>query len=645
MMRGLLAVFIAMSLIFSAGSAVAATFEIMQLTDNDTNDWNPSVYDNTIAWFGDAAGDSEIYYWDGNTITQLTDDGTDKGPPSLYDGTIAWQAEMDYVTDWEIHYWNGLEITQITDNKTDDAYASLYDGTVAWLGTDGQDHEVYYWDGSTTTNVSDNDIYDYHPSLFDGTIAWTGKPGVQWQTSEIYYWDGNTTTQLTQDNVRDVSPSLYDGTIAWEKDGQISYWDGQTIVDISSGLSINSSPSLYDGTIAWRGYDGNDWEIFYWDGTAISQVTEDNVDAFTPALHNGIITWTAYDGNDYEIYYAQILPPPQSAPIAHAGSDQSVWIHDVVDLDASLSSDPDGDPLTYQWSFASAPADSAATLSDPTGVSATFQVDVPGTYVMALIVNDGTVDSDMATVVITAVNSSPIADAGSDQSVSVNDPVVLDGSSSGDPDGDSLIDQWSFLFLPEGSDAVFSDPTSDSPTFYVDLVGTYVVQLIVNDGMVDSDPAIVTITGENASPEADAGDDTYMFSEDQSETILHGTASDADGDALTYRWLEGDVVVASWQYVEEEQGAFLALKDVALLSLGEHVLTLEVSDGQATSSDTMTLIVENSAPQAVATGGGVYQVGDPVTVGGQILDYDGDWLRYEWWVGGAIVHEGQVEAG
>jgi hypothetical protein len=454
------------------------------------------------------------------------------------------------VTDWEILYGDGNSVTQITNNNTDDAFASLYDGTVAWLGTDGQDHEIYYWDGKTTINVSDNDINDYHPSLYDGTIAWTGKPGAQWLLSEIYYWDGKTTTQLTEDNARDVSPSLYDGTIAWEKDWQISYWDSQESIDISTGISLNSSPSLYDGTIAWRGYDGNDWEIFYWDGTEVTQVTDDDVDAFTPALHNGTISWTANDGNDYEIYYAEVLPPPQSPPVAHAGSDQSVW---------------------------------------------------------------------------------------------VNDLVILDGSGSSDLDDDPLIHQWSFLFVPEGSNAALSNPTSVSPTFYVDLVGTYVVQLVVHDGTVQSEPSVVTITGENSPPEADAGENTYVFSEDQGDTVLHGTAVDADGDLLTCRWLEGDTELASWQYVEDEGQASLALQDVPLLSLGEHVLTLEVSDGQATSSDTMTLIVENSAPQAVASGSGVYQVGDPITVGGEVMDYDGDWLRYAWWVDGTIHAEGQVE--
>jgi RHS repeat-associated protein len=47
---------------------------------------------------------------------------------------------------------------------------------------------------------------------------------------------------------------------------------------------------------------------------------------------------------------------------------------------------------------------------------------------------------------------------------------------------------------PDGSDAALSDPAAQKPTFIADIIGVYVVQLIVNDGTYDSIADRVTIT-------------------------------------------------------------------------------------------------------------------------------------------------------
>ena len=92
-------------------------------------------------------------------------------------------------------------------------------------------------------------------------------------------------------------------------------------------------------------------------------------------------------------------------------------------------------------------------------------------------------------------NSAPIANAGPDQVTGVlaGDVVVLDGGGSSDPDGDALSYLWSFVSTPSGSEAVFDESTSEMPTFPADLVGTYVAQLVVNDGGLDSIPDEVTV--------------------------------------------------------------------------------------------------------------------------------------------------------
>ena len=135
-------------------------------------------------------------------------------------------------------------------------------------------------------------------------------------------------------------------------------------------------------------------------------------------------------------------------PEANAGSDQTVFVRDTVTLDGSKSSDADGDLLAFQWSFVSVPTGSKATLSDPTAVKPTFVVDLSGTYAVQLTVNDGTVESVPDTVVVTTMNSRPVANAGPDQTVFAGYLVTLDGSKSCDVDGDRLTFQWSFVSVP-----------------------------------------------------------------------------------------------------------------------------------------------------------------------------------------------------
>jgi YD repeat-containing protein len=188
-------------------------------------------------------------------------------------------------------------------------------------------------------------------------------------------------------------------------------------------------------------------------------------------------------------------------PVANAGPDQAVlFVGQTVQLDGHGSSDVDGDTLTYRWSFTSRPPTSQAAPSDGTLVNPTFVADVLGTYVAQLIVNDGTVDSLAATVTITAHNVRPVANAGANQTVVAGTTVQFDGSQSHDVDGDPLTYHWSFTTRPPGSAATLSDPSAAQPTFVADLPGTYVGQLIVNDGQVDSVPATSMITVVPATP-------------------------------------------------------------------------------------------------------------------------------------------------
>lgn len=153
---------------------------------------------------------------------------------------------------------------------------------------------------------------------------------------------------------------------------------------------------------------------------------------------------------------------------------------------------------------------------------------------------------------------------------------------------------------------------------------------------------IVVIPSTNNSPTAIAGENQSVTSNDQISKIIEGRASDEDGDNLLYRWVEGNTELTPWKDVEINGEANLALTEISWFSVGQHILTLDVDDGSEIISDEMILTVENSAPNAAATGGGVYEIFSPILLGGEVSDFDGDNLSYNWSDGVNVLQSGGI---
>ena len=161
---------------------------------------------------------------------------------------------------------------------------------------------------------------------------------------------------------------------------------GDQSVDTGSLVTLDGSASSDP--------DGDSPLTYGWTQIGGSAVTFDaalSVTTFTAPGDPGVLTFTLVvtdslglrDPTPDEV----VIAVTNQAPIANAGSDQSVDTGSLVTLDGSASSDPDGDsPLTYGWTQIGG---EPVALSDPTAAQPTFIAPGdPGVLTFTLSVTD-----------------------------------------------------------------------------------------------------------------------------------------------------------------------------------------------------------------------------------------------------------------
>ncbi|MBW2256440.1 MAG: hypothetical protein JRI25_17850, partial [Deltaproteobacteria bacterium] len=375
----------------------------------------------------------------------------------------------------------------------------------------------------------------------------------------------------------DVAVQL-DGTESFDPDGDTLTFDWFLVAqpdgaDATLDHATSATPSftpVIEGVYSWS-LVVSDAELDSHEDTVILQATRDN------------------------------LPP-----VANAGNDVLVDVGDLVALDGSGSSDPNGDVLTYAWTLAARPLGSTAALDDATAEAPTFAADALGAYRVQLVVSDGELVSLADDVIVNAgaTNGPPVADAGEDQDdVDTGDTVQLDGSAV-DPEDDPVAFRWQLVALPMGSTAALNDPGVANPSFLADLDGTYVAHLWVADAYSTSPPdeVVVTVSGVNTKPTATAGAAfTSVLVGDPVWLDSTGSA-DGDGDLLTYEWW--------FEALPEGSHAFLNIPTLARPSFvadveGDYIVALRVFDGELYSDvATVTIDVDpsNATPVAIIDG-------------------------------------------
>ncbi|MBX2820407.1 MAG: PKD domain-containing protein [Rhodothermaceae bacterium] len=144
-------------------------------------------------------------------------------------------------------------------------------------------------------------------------------------------------------------------------------------------------------------------------------------------------------------------------------------VGEAVTYDATASSDPDGEIVSYLWDFGD-----GSTRTDAVG---TYAYAAAGTYTVSVTITDdrgATAEGSTTIEIVDVANQPPVAViAASVTEADINEAITFDGSQSADADGNIVAYQWNFGDGVEGINEV--------ETYAYSAPGIYSVTLNVTD--------------------------------------------------------------------------------------------------------------------------------------------------------------------
>ncbi|MCH7701018.1 MAG: PKD domain-containing protein, partial [Planctomycetes bacterium] len=370
------------------------------------------------------------------------------------------------------------------------------------------------------------------------------------------------------------------------------------------------------------------------------------------------VTLTATNGDgaigEDQVDVEVINQTPSAAVIATptSGPNSTLDVH----FDARLSSDPeDGlEGLIFEWNFGDCP-ESGCTAGD--GEVGTFQEtdhfystsNPPEVFFAMLTVTDSGGATDTITLSIMVGNTNPTAAiSASNTIVEIGEIVLLNGSSSFDPDGDELTFSWNF------GDGSPEESGENVEHVYTDEnIAGYPVTLTVSDGLggVDTAQVLIIVLPEGALP-APAPNASFVVTpattvELGTEMTFTSTSSPAE-EIVSLDWDFGDSAGAnglSVSHTYAEAGVFVVTLIVVDVNANDDIATqtITVVDPEDIE-DPDEEIEEGNEFDPVASFTAVPTTGPaPLTAAfdaSASSDEDGDSLTYSW-----DYDDGETDAG
>lgn len=330
-----------------------------------------------------------------------------------------------------------------------------------------------------------------------------------------------------------------------------------------AGANLNVSQTDLITLDASNSYDRDGIDIYFWRQVSGTEATLSDSNAVKPivtfagtkpAEASLVFELTVTDTGGLKATDSVIvnIVSDNLPPKADAGLNRNVNPNEEVMLDGLNSRDPEGAIASYEWKQIKGPT---VILSRPNFVRPTFlapEVDTGGvalTFELTVSDRSGLQDSDTVIVNVIKANAPPIAMAGGLQTVMSDEIITLTGTDSYDPDGSIATYRWRQL---NGPKVILSDPSNVSPTFSVpDSLSScasleFELTVTDNNGLSDTDIAIVNICDLYSPPVADAGSD-LIVEESDTVTLDASNSYSPESDPITYEWkqIAGPQVILS----------------------------------------------------------------------------------------------------
>ncbi|MEM2869789.1 MAG: PKD domain-containing protein [Thermoplasmata archaeon] len=321
--------------------------------------------------------------------------------------------------------------------------------------------------------------------------------------------------------------------------------------------------------------------------------------------------------------------PTNNPPIARISASATRILHNFdVSLDGTGSTDPDGDPLGFVWDF----GDGTPPVEAPSVVHNYFE---DGSFQVVLTVSDGKL-SDTDTLTITVYNGPPVIESffPASELVAIDEGRNLTfGVNASDPNLDELAYSWFVGSKPVGNGSRY--------TFVSDYKsqGVYEIRASVSDGKASASASWrLTVRNVNRPPKIETVDPLMDVTMAEGETVaLRASASDADGDILSWVWVVDEGVRSNGTGPQAE---LIYRPDYR--SSGVHRARVTFSDGSESASHSWNITVRNTnLPPEIVSYNPERDFSLPensaqlFTV--TALDPDGDPLSYSWSLNGAPV--------